>query len=214
MPLVEGESLRSRLRRQAQLPLEDAFQIIRDVAAALDYAHQRGYVHRDIKPENILLTGERAIVLDFGIARAIEVAGDSSITSGNVVIGTPLYMSPEQGSGQKQLDGRTDIYSLACVLYEMLAGTPPFTGGTPQAVLARHMFDPPPGSRWYGAPCLPRWRRRSARPCPRCRPTALPPRRSSPRHCPGTGPHRLGKPQSNREERFGDRPTCRAPDGH
>ena len=144
MPLVEGESLRARLGRQSQLPLEDAFRIVRDVAAALDYAHERGYVHRDIKPENILLAGERAIVLDFGIARAIEVAGDSSITSGNVVIGTPLYMSPEQGSGQKQLDGRTDIYSLACVLYEMLAGTPPFTGGTPQAVLARHLFDPPP----------------------------------------------------------------------
>ncbi len=144
MPLVEGESLRTRLRRQPQLPLEEALSIVRDVTAALDYAHERGYVHRDIKPENILLAGERAIVLDFGIARAIEVAGDDSITSGNIVIGTPLYMSPEQGSGQKQLDGRTDIYALACVLYEMLAGMPPFTGATPQAVIARHLVDQPP----------------------------------------------------------------------
>jgi tetratricopeptide (TPR) repeat protein len=144
MPLVQGESLRARLRREQQLPVEDALRIVGDVAAALDYAHARGYVHRDIKPENILLTGERAIVLDFGIARAIEVAGDDSITSGNLVIGTPMYMSPEQGSGHKQLDGRTDIYSLACVLYEMLAGAPPFTGATPQAVIARHLMDPPP----------------------------------------------------------------------
>ena len=144
MPLVEGQSLRERLRRDPQLPLEDALRIIRDVVAALDYAHERGFVHRDIKPENILLTGDRAIVLDFGIARAIEVAGDDAITSGNIVIGTPMYMSPEQGAGQKQLDGRTDIYGLACVLYEMLAGVPPFTGATPQAVIARHIVDQPP----------------------------------------------------------------------
>src|SRR4051812_48432265 len=144
MPLVEGESLRRRLTRQTQLPLDDALSITRDVAAALDYAHERGYIHRDIKPENIVLTGDRAIVLDFGIARAIEVAGESAITSGGIVIGTPLYMSPEQASGQQQLDGCTDIYSLGCVLYEMLAGEPPFTGATPQAVVARHLVDPPP----------------------------------------------------------------------
>ncbi len=144
MPLVEGESLRARLHREPQLPLEDALRIVRDVAAALDYAHEHGYVHRDIKPENILLTGERAIVLDFGIARAIEVAGERGITSGSMVIGTAMYMSPEQGSGQKQLDGRTDIYAVACVLYEMLAGAPPFTGATPQAIIARHLLEPPP----------------------------------------------------------------------
>lgn len=144
MPVVEGESLRTRLRRQPQLPLEDAFEIVRNVAAGLDYAHERGYVHRDIKPENILLDGERAIVLDFGIARAIEAAGEEAITSGNLVIGTPLYMSPEQAAGQKQLDGCTDIYALGCVLYEMLSGAPPFMGGTPQAVIARHIAEPPP----------------------------------------------------------------------
>jgi serine/threonine-protein kinase len=144
MPLVEGESLRRRLIRQTQLPLEDALEITADIAGALDYAHKRGYIHRDIKPENILLTQDGAIVLDFGIARAIEVAGEAAITSGALALGTPLYMSPEQASGQQQLDGCTDIYSLGCVLYEMLAGEPPFTGATPQAVVARHMVDPPP----------------------------------------------------------------------
>jgi serine/threonine-protein kinase len=144
MPLVEGESLRRRLARETQLPVDDALRIAADVAAALDYAHERGYIHRDIKPENILLTRERAIVLDFGVARAMEVAGENAITSGTLVIGTPLYMSPEQGSGQRQLDARSDIYALGCVLYEMLAGEPPFTGPTPQAVVARHLVDPPP----------------------------------------------------------------------
>ncbi len=144
MPLVEGESLRRRLTRQTQLPLEDALKITADVAAALDYAHHRGYIHRDIKPENVLLTEQGAIVLDFGIARAIEVAGEAAITSGALALGTPLYMSPEQASGQQQLDGRSDIYALGCVLYEMLAGEPPFTGATPQAVVARHLVDPPP----------------------------------------------------------------------
>jgi tetratricopeptide (TPR) repeat protein len=144
MPLVDGESLRRRLTRQTQLPLEDALKITADVAAALDYAHQRGYIHRDIKPENILLTEQGAIVLDFGIARAIEVAGEAAITSGALAVGTPIYMSPEQGSGSQKLDGCTDIYSLGCVLYEMLAGEPPFTGATPQAVVARHLVDPPP----------------------------------------------------------------------
>ena len=144
MPLVEGESLRRRLTRHTQLPLEDALQITTDVASALDYAHKRGYIHRDIKPENIVLTEQGAIVLDFGIARAIEVAGESAITSGALALGTPLYMSPEQASGQQQLDGRSDIYALGCVLYEMLAGEPPFTGATPQAVVARHLVDPPP----------------------------------------------------------------------
>ncbi|MGH7514909.1 MAG: protein kinase domain-containing protein [Gemmatimonadales bacterium] len=144
MPLVEGESLRARLRRQSQLPVDDALRIVRDVAAGLDYAHEHGYAHRDIKPENILLTRDRAIVLDFGIARAIELSGTDSVTSGNIVIGTPHYMSPEQGSGQRQVDGQTDIYALGCVLYEMLAGSPPFTGATAQAIIARHLVDPPP----------------------------------------------------------------------
>ncbi len=144
MPLVEGESLRTRLRRQSQLGIDEAVRIACDVAVALDYAHDHGYAHRDIKPENIFLTRDRAIVLDFGIARAIELSGTDAVTSGNIVIGTPAYMSPEQGSGHRHLDGRTDIYALGCVLYEMLAGSPPFTGATAQAIIARHLVDPPP----------------------------------------------------------------------
>ena len=144
MPLTEGDTLRARLRRQPQLPLGEALAITRDVAAALDYAHERGFLHRDIKPENILLANGRAMVLDFGLARAIEVAGEAAITSGNLVIGTPSYMSPEQASGQARLDGCADLYSLGCVLYEMLAGEPPFTGVTAHAIIARHLVDQPP----------------------------------------------------------------------
>ena len=144
MPLAEGESLRARLRRQTQLPLDEALAITRDVAAAIDYAHERGFLHRDIKPENIVFVAGRALVLDFGLARAIEVAGEQAITSGNLVIGTPAYMSPEQASSHTRLDGATDLYSLACVLYEMLAGAPPFAGATAQAIIARHLADSPP----------------------------------------------------------------------
>jgi serine/threonine-protein kinase len=144
MPLAEGETLRARLLRQPQMPLNEALAITRDVASALDYAHERGFLHRDIKPENILLSGGRAMVLDFGLARAIEVAGEASVTSGTLVIGTPTYMSPEQASGQRRLDGCADLYSLGCVLYEMLAGDPPFTGATAQAIIARHLVDQPP----------------------------------------------------------------------
>ena len=144
MPLAEGESLRARLRRQTQLPLDEALTITRDVAAAIDYAHGRGFLHRDIKPENIVFVSGHALVLDFGLARAIEVAGEEAITSGNLVMGTPAYMSPEQASGQIRLGGATDIYSLGCVLYEMLAGSPPFSGATAQAIIARHLADEPP----------------------------------------------------------------------
>jgi serine/threonine-protein kinase len=137
MPLAESESLRERLRRERQLPLPDALQINREVADALAYAHSHNVVHRDIKPENILLHGGHALVADFGIARAI--AGNDRVTGTGTVVGTPAYMSPEQASGETQLDGRSDIYSLACVLYEMLGGEPPHTGPTPQAILARQL---------------------------------------------------------------------------
>jgi eukaryotic-like serine/threonine-protein kinase len=137
MPYVEGESLRARLDRERQLPLEDATGIARDVAAALSHAHSRGVIHRDVKPENILLSGGQAVVADFGIAGV--VAGDTGITRTGMVVGTPAYMSPEQAAGNAQVDGRSDLYALASVVYEMLGGEPPHTGPSPQAILARQL---------------------------------------------------------------------------
>jgi len=147
MPYVEGESLRERLDREGQLPVEDALHIAEEITEALSYAHARGVVHRDIKPENILLSGGHALLADFGIAKAIGAAGGDRVTESGHVIGTPAYMSPEQASGEIELDGRSDVYSLACVLYEMLAGEPPFSGRTAQAVIARHLSEPPPSLR-------------------------------------------------------------------
>ena len=147
MPFVEGESLRDRLEREPQLPLGDAIQITREVADALAYAHSHDVVHRDIKPENILLSGGHAIVADFGIARAVSAAGGDKLTETGLAIGTPAYMSPEQASGTGHVDRRSDIYSLACVLYETLAGQPPFTGPTAQAIMARHSLDHVPRLR-------------------------------------------------------------------
>ncbi|MBI3081453.1 MAG: protein kinase, partial [Gemmatimonadetes bacterium] len=147
MPYVEGEALRSRLKRERQLALDDALHIAREVAEALDYAHDHAVVHRDIKPENILLSGGHALVADFGVARAVSEAGGQLITSTGSALGTPAYMSPEQGTGDPGIDGRSDIYSLGCVLYELLVGEPPFTGPTPQAVIARHVSQPPPSLR-------------------------------------------------------------------
>ena len=144
MPYVEGESLRDRLDREPQLPLDDALLITREVADALAYAHGHDVVHRDIKPENIMLTGGHAIVADFGIARAVSAAGGDKLTETGLAIGTPTYMPPEQSAGTGQVDRRSDIYSLACVLYEMLAGQPPFTGPTAQAIMARHSLDAVP----------------------------------------------------------------------
>ncbi len=150
MPYVAGESLRSRLTREVQLPVDDAVEIASEVAKALAYAHSKGIVHRDIKPENILLEEGHAIVADFGIARAISAAAtvtDNRTTGPNVALGTPLYMSPEQAAGHTRLDGRADIYSLGCVVYEMLAGQPPFGGLTAQSVAAQHAQDSPPPLR-------------------------------------------------------------------
>src|SRR6267378_4196272 len=147
MPFVDGESLRDRLRREQQLPVEEAVRIAREVATALSHAHSQDVVHRDIKPENILLSGGEAVVADFGIARAIVAAGAETLTDTGLAVGTPGYRSPEQATGAMQLDGRSDVYSLACVLYEMLAGHPPFLGTTAQEVLARHTLDPVPSLR-------------------------------------------------------------------
>ena len=139
MPYIEGESLRGRLKREKQLSLDDALQIAREVADGLSYAHAHGVIHRDVKPENILLESGHAVVADFGIARAIDAAGGERLTETGLAIGTPAYMSPEQASGGKDLDGRSDLYALGCVLYEMLAGQPPFTGPTVESVVHQHM---------------------------------------------------------------------------
>jgi serine/threonine protein kinase/tetratricopeptide (TPR) repeat protein len=145
MPNMEGRSLRERIERERQLPLEDALAITREVASALDYAHRHHVVHRDIKPENILLHEGSAMVADFGIGKALS--GNGSLTQTGMVVGTPTYMSPEQASGDTDVDGRSDLYSLGCVLYEMLTGEPPFSGATPQAIIAKRFVSPIPKVR-------------------------------------------------------------------
>ncbi|HEX5385234.1 MAG TPA: serine/threonine-protein kinase [Gemmatimonadales bacterium] len=163
MPFVEGESLRERMRREGALPLDDALRVAREVADALGYAHSQGVVHRDIKPGNILLVGGHAVVADFGIATASKAAlrdmddvgaSDAALTELGLVIGTPAYMSPEQAGARGPVDGRSDLYSLGCVLFEMLTGAAPFPAPTPQAVLTRHSTDPPPSAR-AGRPSVP-----------------------------------------------------------
>ena len=143
MPQVEGESLRERLDREHQLPIDDALAIAHEVADALSYAHSRGVVHRDIKPENVFLESGHAAIADFGIA-TVTYAGEDRITQTGMSLGTPRYMSPEQAFGERNVDGRSDLYSLACMTYEMLAGEPPFTGNTAQAVIAKRLAEPPP----------------------------------------------------------------------
>ena len=143
MPYVEGETLRSRLARERQLPIGDAVRIAREVAEALDYAHRHGGIHRDIKPENVLLHEGRALVADFGIALAVRNAGGARITETGLSLGTPQYMSPEQATAERELDARSDIYSLGSVLYEMLAGEPPHSGPTTQAIIAKIITDKP-----------------------------------------------------------------------
>jgi serine/threonine-protein kinase len=147
MPYVEGESLRQRLSRERQLPLDQALRIATQVLSALGYAHAHGVIHRDIKPENILLDGDQAVVADFGVARAITAAGQDRLTETGLALGTPAYMSPEQAAASRELDGRSDLYAFGCVLYEMLAGQPPFIGASAQQLLARHALDSVPPLR-------------------------------------------------------------------
>ncbi|MEO8140102.1 MAG: serine/threonine-protein kinase [Gemmatimonadota bacterium] len=147
MPYVEGESLRDRLTRETQLPIEEALRLFQEIAEALDHAHSQGFVHRDLKPENILLQDGYAWVADFGIARTVGAVGGEKLTETGLALGTPHYMSPEQAAGQSDVDARSDIYALGCLLYEMLAGAPPFTGPTAQAIRARHAIDPIPSLR-------------------------------------------------------------------
>jgi serine/threonine-protein kinase len=144
MPFIEGESLRQRIDREKQMPIDQALRITGEVASALGYAHRKGIVHRDIKPENILLEDNHAIVADFGIARAVMADGGGALTKTGMSLGTPTYMSPEQAFAEKDIDGRSDMYSLACVLYEMLTGQPPFTGPNAQAIMARHSMSEVP----------------------------------------------------------------------
>jgi serine/threonine protein kinase len=147
MPHVEGETLRTRMNRERALSLDDALRITQEVAAALSHAHGHDVIHRDIKPENVLLSAGEAVVADFGLARAISEAGGEHLTRTGISVGTPTYMSPEQAGGEQHLDGRSDMYSLACVLFEMLAGEPPYTGPSVQAILAKHMAQAVPSLR-------------------------------------------------------------------
>ena len=143
MPYVEGESLRARIAREKQLPIDAALRITTEVASALDYAHRHGVIHRDIKPDNILLHDGSALVVDFGIALAVSSAGGNRMTETGLSLGTPHYMSPEQAMGEREISLKSDIYALGCVLYEMLIGEPPFTGPTAQAIIARMMTEEP-----------------------------------------------------------------------
>jgi len=144
MPYVDGETLRERLKRETQLPVDDALEIAREVADALAHAHSRGIIHRDVKPENILLESGHAAVTDFGIARAVDAAGGEQLTETGLSVGTPTYMSPEQAAAEAEPDARTDQYALGCVLFEMLAGQPPFSGTSAAAVIRQHIAAEPP----------------------------------------------------------------------
>src|SRR6476659_3794265 len=143
MPYVKGESLRARLDREQQLPVDEAVRLAVAVASALDYAHRHGVIHRDLKPENILLHEGQPLVADFGIALAVSNAGGNRVTQTGLSLGTPQYMSPEQATGDRLIDGRTDVYSLGAVLYEMLNGDPPHLGGTAQAVISKVLTERP-----------------------------------------------------------------------
>ncbi len=147
MPYIRGESLRQKLARERQLTIEEATGILRQVAAALDHAHALGLIHRDIKPENILLHEGEAMVADFGIALVAGAAPGERLTATGLMVGTPQYMSPEQAAGDPAVDARSDVYSLGCVLYELLAGEPPYTGATAQMVIAKRFTDPIPRIR-------------------------------------------------------------------
>src|SRR5215208_7976617 len=143
MPYVEGESLRERLDRVQQFSIDEAVHHGRGIASALDYAHRQGIVHRDIKPENVMLYEGEAMVMDFGIAKAVSAAGSETLTQTGMMIGTPAYVSPEQAAGETNLDGKSDQYSLACMVYEMITGERPFSGATPQSIMAKRFTETP-----------------------------------------------------------------------
>ena len=144
MTFIEGESLRARMHRDRRLPVEEAIRITQEVVRPMGYAHRQGIIHRDIKPANVLLSPKGVFVLDFGVARAILVSASESLTPTGVAVGTPAYMSPEQTIADSSIDSRSDIYSLACVTYEMIAGGPPYVGSSPRAVMAKKFTTPPP----------------------------------------------------------------------
>ena len=147
MPVVEGETLRDRILREGRIPVDESLQIVRGIASALDYAHRQNIVHRDIKPENVMLQDGEALVMDFGIAKALSAASNDTLTQTGMMVGTPAYVSPEQAAGEMMIDGRSDQYSLACVLYEMISGRKPFVGATAQATLSKRFSDPVPSLR-------------------------------------------------------------------
>ena len=187
MPYIEGESLRDRLQRERPLDPEEALRIAREAARGLQYAHEHGVIHRDVKPENILLTRDGStLVADFGIARADRRSDSAHLTGRGIVMGTPAYMSPEQATGIADLDARTDMYALGCVLFEMLTGEPPFRGPTVHAVVMKHLTEQPPcradrrrASRGDPAGAVPRARQGARRSARRARPNS--PRHSSDR---------------------------------
>jgi serine/threonine-protein kinase len=182
MPLVDGESLRDRLKRGKQLPIDEALQITREIASALSHAHGQGVLHRDIKPENIMLSGGHARVADFGIGRAMSATVADNLTVTGLAVGTPTYMSPEQASGASDVDARADVYSLACMLYEMLAGQPPYTASSTAALLARKSLEPMPRCAPRETRSRAKWSRRSRRRSLLCRTIALHRHASSYRH--------------------------------
>ena len=143
MPLVDGESLRARIKRDGPLPVHEAIRILREITDALAYAHQRGVVHRDIKPDNVMLSGRHAAVTDFGVAKAVSAAGSETLTTVGVSLGTPTYMAPEQAVGESDIDNRADIYALGAVAYELFTGAPPFEKATAQAMLSAHVLEKP-----------------------------------------------------------------------
>jgi serine/threonine-protein kinase len=144
MPFAHGDTLRARIASTGQLPLDETLSITQHIAAAIDHAHSQQIVHRDIKPENVVFEDGNALICDFGIARAMMSAGGERLSSSGLIVGTPEYMSPEQAAGQMDIGQPTDIYALACLVYTMLAGEPPFSGPTTQAVMARHIAGKPP----------------------------------------------------------------------
>ena len=180
MPFIEGETLRARLTREKQLPVDDAIRLAKEVASALEFAHKRGIVHRDIKPENILLQDGQALVADFGIALAVQQAGGSRMTQTGMSLGTPAYMSPEQAMGERDLGARSDVYALGAMTYEMLTGEPPFTGPNSQAIVAKVLTETPPPLRPKRPTVSPAVEHAVLTSCRSSPPTASPRRRTSP----------------------------------